>query len=297
MLPKLSIPNKFVAFDPVHVPARGSMSERMTRLCKPQNHEPPERPPTVGTKTRLPGMNSRYRQQVRTPKGDRSASERQGHAGLITLESRKLLDESMLRPILDMAAGSLSSESQMLAAPAITALAGVAANRKVMASFGAVEVLVNLVQNGKSINVKLEAWEAIHQLLQSSDACQRFLACKGLDLVLGLTEERDARIRCKASQVLARCLSKELIKMSERVSPLFIEGLCRFAADSDAGAAAAAACSWADAGTTNSLTEARQWGQVAPSDARYTARFLSLRMHSVQNLWSQGLRLPLARAS
>ena len=125
-------------------------------------------------------------------------------------------------------------------APAIAALAGVAANRKVMSSFGAVEVLVGLIEDGKSVKVKLEAWEAILQLLQSSDACQRFLERKGLQIVLGLARDRNSRIRHKAVQVLSRCLAKDLLKITERISPVYVDGLCSFLLDTNAATSEAA---------------------------------------------------------
>ena len=123
MLPKITQPPKAVGWESAYYsPPKGSMSERISRLSKPQHHQPPARPPTVGTQTKLPGLNTRYRQSVRTPTQDRSASERTGHAGMVTIASRKLLDESILRPLLDMAAGSLSAESQMLAVIAIISM-------------------------------------------------------------------------------------------------------------------------------------------------------------------------------
>ena len=115
-----------------------------------------------------------------------------------------------------------------------------AANRKVMASFGAVEVLMGLIEGGKSLKVKLEAWEAILQLLQSSDACQRFLDRRGLPMVLGFARDRDARVRHKAAQVLGRCLAKDLIRVADRVAPVYVDGLCRFLLDSHAPTSEAA---------------------------------------------------------
>jgi hypothetical protein len=104
-----------------------------------------------------------------------------------------------------------------------------------MSSFGAVEVLVGLIEEGKSVKVKLEAWEAILQLIQSSDACQRFLERKGLQIVLNLSNDRNSNIRHKAVQVLSRCLAKDLLKITERISPVYVDGLCRFLLDSNPG--------------------------------------------------------------
>jgi hypothetical protein len=119
-------------------------------------------------------------------------------------------------------------------APAIAALAGVAANRKVMSSFGAVEVLIGLIEQGKSPKVKLEAWEAMLALLQSSDACQRFLDRDGMRIVLALPQDRNPRIRHKAAQVLSRCLAKDLLRIADRVAAPYVDGLCRFLLDSHA---------------------------------------------------------------
>lgn len=171
---------------------------------------------------------------IHTPAKERSAGERGGHAGLVTRCSREVLAEDMFTPLLDMAAYSLNAETQNLVAPAMAALAGVATNRKVLSAFGAVDVMLKLASTGKTTKVRLDAWDAILQIVRSSQACARFNELNGLDMAMACATDPNSGIQRKAAQVTARLLSKERMKMSERVSFTNIAGLCAFVASPDA---------------------------------------------------------------
>mmetsp|Transcript_16471 Transcript_16471/g.37944 ORF Transcript_16471/g.37944 Transcript_16471/m.37944 type:complete len:825 (-) Transcript_16471:44-2518(-) len=223
---------------------QGSKTERLgnTRiesLSVPNNRTMPHRPPTAAQAV-LPGINNRYSRPIRTPAKERSAGERGGHAGMVTRQSRDMLGEDMVMPLLDMAAYSLNAETQNLVAPAMAALAGVASNRKVLASFGAVDVMLRLAESGKTVKVRLDAWDAVLQLIRSSQACQRLFELDGLDMAMRCSNDPHAAIRRKAAHVVARLLSKDRLKMSERTSLKNVSGLCAFVTSSDPATSLAA---------------------------------------------------------
>lgn len=224
----------------------GSKTERFGRhhlrldsLSVPNNRTMPVRPPTAANAI-LPGMNNRYSRPIRTPAKERSAGERGGHAGMVTKRSRDMLTEDMVMPLLDMAAYSLNADTQNLVAPAMAALAGVASNRKVLSSFGAVDVMLRLAEGGKTAKVRLDAWDAVLQLIRSSQACQRLFELDGLDMAMRCASDSHVVIRRKAACVVARLLSKDRLKITERASVKNITGLCAFVISSDSATSLAA---------------------------------------------------------
>lgn len=218
---------------------RGHRHPRLDSLSLPNNRTMPGRPPTAAYAV-LPGINNRYSRPVRTPAKERSAGERGGHAGMVTRRSRDMLHEEMVCPLLDMAAYSLNADTQNLVAPAMAALAGVASNRKVLSSLGAVDVMLRLAQGGKTVKVRQDAWEAILQLIQSSQACQRFFELDGLKKAMECSNDSHAIIRRKAACVVARLLSKDSLKIHERVSFKNIAGICAFVKSPDQATSLAA---------------------------------------------------------
>ena len=163
-------------------------SSRLTQLARPSRRDFLPRPPTAGRRM-LPGQEdermTRYLHPMqRKPKAqdkERSPGERVGHGGLVTHPARQQLKGDIFTPLLDMAANSMHVSTQLMAAPAMAALAGVASNRTVMSSFGAVDIMLQLARDGRKVAARRGAWDTLHELVLSSDAAARFVEIGGVD--------------------------------------------------------------------------------------------------------------------
>jgi hypothetical protein len=217
----------------------------------------PDRPPT-STRLRLPGVNTRYRQRLRTPLEERSAGEQIGHAGLVTTMGRIQLSEHLITPLLEMAVNSTHEEMREQAPSAISALAGVASNRAVLGAYGAVEMMLRLASSSKKASTKLDAWDTLHQLMLSSEAAMRFHQLGGVETAILCSSHRDARVKRKAAMTIERLLSKGTLPLENRLDPSNIHALCMFVSCGDPEASEAAGSAlWSIA--RHSVKESHPW--------------------------------------
>jgi len=217
----------------------------------------PDRPPS-STRLRLPGVNSRYRQRLRTPLEERTAGEQVGHAGLVTALGRNQLSEDLITPLLEMAVNSTNEETRGQAPPAICALAGIAANRAVLGAYGAVEQMLHLACSGKKTATRLDAWDTLHSLCLSAEAAMRFQKLGGIAAAVASSSHKDVRVKRKAAMTLERLLSKGTLTLDQRLEVENLRALCHFVCCGDPQASEAAGSAlWSIA--RQSVKESHPW--------------------------------------